>query len=426
MAQSFTVKLTGGAHGPVPLKQKVRWFWNYFFIHHAVRIIREKWFKALLLALGAFLLILVRSLFQSFGVSLGYLYVILIYFSGLWFGVTGGIAMALISLNIFLIEAGLFSQWPFRDLVLGGILFRTLSYLFTGAMIGYLAGRERRIRGQLREAAYFDELTGCVNYRWLAHILKNELIRAKRYYTQLTVIMLDLDDFKTVNDEHGHQTGNEILKVFASLLMKNVRNIDVVGRFGGDEFLVILPESTAYQAGCILRRLQHKIKTGQFHLPSVKRNMAPFLNFSAGVASYPNSGSENVEDLIRLADRSLYEAKKQGGHRIILEKRESRRISYPSGVKLEIFDPRNKELRRAIKLCDISRKGMLFLFPRDIGRRQVKCRVHFPEDRSPVEISCRIVHREKVRLNQYRIGVCFIRVPVHYEEKVEQVTELNR
>ena len=86
--------------------------------------------------------------------------------------------------------------------------------------------------------AQYDELTGCLNFRWTMELLEKELFRCFRYHKTLTLMLIDLDHFKNINDTHGHLIGNKVLQLFAGTLAKNLRTVDIVGRYSGEEFLV--------------------------------------------------------------------------------------------------------------------------------------------------------------------------------------------
>jgi diguanylate cyclase (GGDEF)-like protein len=159
---------------------------------------------------------------------------------------------------------------------------------------------------QLREQATRDGLTGFFNRRMMDEMVPRELQRAARYHRDISLAMLDLDGFKAVNDNLGHNEGDRLLRVFAGCICKIARASDLVYRYGGDEFLLVLPETTREQADEILKRLDGTI------CPELITTLGR-VTFSAGIASYVSDAS--TEDLVKLADDRLYQSKRLGkGH----------------------------------------------------------------------------------------------------------------
>ncbi|MDO9099315.1 MAG: sensor domain-containing diguanylate cyclase [Caldisericota bacterium] len=155
----------------------------------------------------------------------------------------------------------------------------------------------------LHEQAMYDGLTGTLNRRSMDETLKPELERAGRYHHDLALVMLDLDDFKTVNDQLGHQEGDRLLRSFADCIRKAVRNTDLVFRYGGDEFLIVLPETSREQARSLLERLN------TLHWQEMIVGLGR-ISFSAGIASVVSDAG--AIDLLQLADNRLYESKRLG------------------------------------------------------------------------------------------------------------------
>jgi diguanylate cyclase (GGDEF)-like protein len=159
---------------------------------------------------------------------------------------------------------------------------------------------------QLREQATRDGLTGFFNRRMMDEMVPRELQRAARYHRDISLAMLDLDGFKAVNDNLGHNEGDRLLRVFAGCIRKIARASDLVYRYGGDEFLLVLPETTREQADEILKRLDGTI------CPELITTLGR-VTFSAGIASYVSDAS--AENLVKLADDRLYQSKRLGkGH----------------------------------------------------------------------------------------------------------------
>ncbi|MDI6891592.1 MAG: GGDEF domain-containing protein [Actinomycetota bacterium] len=165
----------------------------------------------------------------------------------------------------------------------------------------------------LRECSIKDELTGLFNYRYFQNHLEEEIKRAQRYEKPVSLILLDLDNFKTYNDSCGHLVGNEILKGAADPLRACVRDVDIVARYGGDEFCVILPQTGKSEAIEVAERIRTSIEHHDF--PQKKKELGK-LTVSLGLVAYPQDG-KNLKSLLGVADKALYMAKNAGGNRIV-------------------------------------------------------------------------------------------------------------
>lgn len=159
--------------------------------------------------------------------------------------------------------------------------------------------------------AYHDPLTELLNRRVMETILKREFTRSKRYHSALSVVFIDLDDFKQVNDRHGHEAGDRLLKYVADKLLEMTRETDIVARFAGDEFVILLPETDVGMATSMLERIQAYFSDH----PMDYRHKALEVSISFGVASTENEAVVTSEDLLRVADKTLYalkQARKSG------------------------------------------------------------------------------------------------------------------
>lgn len=150
-----------------------------------------------------------------------------------------------------------------------------------------------------------DELTRLHNARYLRQFLVNEMKRARRFASKISALFLDLDDFKMVNDLHGHLAGSHVLMEVASVILPSVRDTDCVVRYGGDEFVVILPETTLHEALRVADRIREKIERNRF---SGGRRLNIHLTSSVGVAVFPDEAL-SPHQLIACADRAMYAAK---------------------------------------------------------------------------------------------------------------------
>ncbi len=176
-----------------------------------------------------------------------------------------------------------------------------------------MAQKLEQSQTDLRNLAILDGLTGVYNRREFNLQLRAELERSERYQHPCSLIMMDIDYFKKLNDTHGHQAGDEALRVVATLLKQEVRPTDRVARYGGEEFAVILPETTGEQALGVAQRLRETIAIASI---PISEGMIIKVTVSMGVATFPTDATSE-EALLSLADRSLYSAKKSGRNRVV-------------------------------------------------------------------------------------------------------------
>jgi diguanylate cyclase (GGDEF)-like protein len=170
----------------------------------------------------------------------------------------------------------------------------------------------QRLHEQLREQALRDPLTGLHNRRYLFELAPGLLERARRNQQPLSVVLLDLDHFKLLNDTCGHAAGDLVLQRFATLLAETLRRSDVICRHGGEEFVALMPDTQADEAEAVMQRLLETFSVLQLELG---RRRLPRGTFSAGIALFPGHGS-TLEQLLSRADRALYAAKHHGRARI--------------------------------------------------------------------------------------------------------------
>ncbi|WP_456434298.1 sensor domain-containing diguanylate cyclase [Thermosulfuriphilus sp.] len=165
---------------------------------------------------------------------------------------------------------------------------------------------------RLRELAYKDGLTGLYNHRYFQETLEKEIIRAQRYRRPLSLLMLDVDYFKKINDSFGHVYGDIVLKTLAQIFTKSVRSCDLVARYGGEEFAIILPETPLTGALSLAERLRRKVQQS----PILLNGKQVLVTISIGVVSYDGQKGIDKNDLIDLADRALYKSKMTGRNRV--------------------------------------------------------------------------------------------------------------
>jgi diguanylate cyclase (GGDEF)-like protein len=162
---------------------------------------------------------------------------------------------------------------------------------------------------RLQETSFKDEVTGLYNRRFFSLRLEEELSRYRRFNHPVSVVLLDLDGFKSVNDSMGHAVGDDTLRDVAQILMKHSRGINVVSRYGGDEFAVLLVETSKAGARLYADRIREVVAKYPF-------SHGKILTASFGVASLPDDEAGTAEDLFRSADEALYAAKRAGKNQV--------------------------------------------------------------------------------------------------------------
>lgn len=185
-------------------------------------------------------------------------------------------------------------------------IFGTIINLCVSLVFGTILEKKNR-------SVMTDGLTGLLNHEHLHEFLAWEIRKSERFARELTFLMVDLDDFKQFNDRFGHQFGDEVLKKFSDLLSRCVRQADLVARYGGDEFAIIMPETSAQVALPVAQRIMEELKK----MPLSWGDTEVELTLSVGGSQMTRGKSK--EALIRDADRALYRAKQEGKNAVLIE-----------------------------------------------------------------------------------------------------------
>jgi diguanylate cyclase (GGDEF)-like protein len=183
----------------------------------------------------------------------------------------------------------------------------------------------------LRSLSLKDNLTGLYNQRFFRSQMEIELSRTKRTGHNCSLMMIDLDNFKLLNDTFGHLEGDRFLAEFAGVMKENVRSTDLIYRYGGDEFAVLMPETSAFEALKTGERFRKKLMV-------LQQKTSPAISLSIGISEYTPYSSFEMDDFIHSADLAMYEAKKGGKNRICLDERCQEAASQDSEVNPEERD----------------------------------------------------------------------------------------
>ncbi|MBA3656914.1 MAG: diguanylate cyclase [Gemmatimonadaceae bacterium] len=167
----------------------------------------------------------------------------------------------------------------------------------------------RADNARLEMLAHTDPVTHLLNRRGLVGSLSSELDRVRRYNAPLALLLIDLDRFKAINDTYGHLVGDNVLAEMGTLLQRATRSVDIVGRYGGEEFVIVLPETGPEGALTFAERIRERIATHRF---TFGESIASHITASIGVSNFPTTGVHSPEELLHAADVALYKAKESG------------------------------------------------------------------------------------------------------------------
>ncbi len=201
---------------------------------------------------------------------------------------------------------------PFNESELSARIYACLR---TKALQDELREKNRQLEELLTKLeilAITDSLTQIYNRRYFESVIEKEFENTLRYKTPASCMMIDTDNFKSINDDFGHRIGDIVLKSIAQIIKNNLRKVDVVARWGGEEFIAILPRTTKEDTFIAAQRILKAISDNKFE--GVNRS----VTVSIGIASIPDESIDNAEKLIHKADTAMYEAKKCGRNRVII------------------------------------------------------------------------------------------------------------
>jgi diguanylate cyclase (GGDEF)-like protein len=263
---------------------------------------------------------------------------------------------------------------------------------------------EIKILQKAQDSVIVDELTRLYNYRYFRHRLEQEVKRVRRYDQGMSLLMIDVDDFKWFNDKNGHLAGNQVLRKLGALLKASVREVDVVCRYGGEEFSVILPATLKGGALTVAEKMRRRVESAR--IPGGSRQPGGRLTVSIGVATTPTDASQ-LEPLIERADSALYRAKSMGKNRVEAyseDRREFERFDVSLDGQLLAFDERPI----SFETLNLSQGGMLFRSHRTFAIGSlVHLELKLPQDARAWSSTARVVRVEEDDRG-YQIGVKII------------------
>jgi two-component system cell cycle response regulator len=194
----------------------------------------------------------------------------------------------------------------------GRMTRETETFLAQAANQAYIVMENSRLFERVRNLSVRDSLTELYNHRHSMELVEHELARVGRYQEAFSVLMIDVDHFKRVNDQHGHPAGDAVLREVSQVVKDTLRTVDAIGRYGGEEFIAILPHTSRDEARQTAERVRRRIEEHAFRVG----DKTVHITVSVGVASYPGGGADSASGLVSAADRALYGAKEAGRNRV--------------------------------------------------------------------------------------------------------------
>jgi diguanylate cyclase (GGDEF)-like protein len=263
---------------------------------------------AVAVSLGMLIAIALVDYFSGYEVQISVVYLVPIFYAATKIGRPAGMAFALLG-SVAGIGSDLLAGQHYSSSLVLAIVFvlRTALFLVFVEVVAAL----RHALDREKESARTDPLTGVSNRRHFIELTGTALAFARRYRRPMTIVYLDLDNFKQINDQLGHQAGDEVLRAVAHTIRTRLRATDVVGRLGGDEFAVCLPETAAEAASQVLGKLREECTAA---LPENRRS----VTVSVGMVTFAYPPA-TVDELLERTDTMLYAAKREGKNRMIHE-----------------------------------------------------------------------------------------------------------
>ncbi|MGR3293655.1 MAG: diguanylate cyclase [Candidatus Scalindua sp.] len=268
---------------------------------------------------------------------------------------------------------------------------------------------EIRVLEDVLYSLKYDSLTGLYSRRTFDEMFLRETERANRYGQELSVLFFDLDDFKKVNDTFGHLAGDDTLEHVARIVMGEIRTIDIASRYGGEEIVVVLPETGKAAAFVVGERIREKVENMKLNY----KDKIIELTISGGIATLPIDATD-TKGLIANADIAVYKAKEAGKNNIVIYSENRRRfirVDFITDIHVHEVDSREKIGILGIKSTDLSTGGILFKCNHSIDMGiQVQLQIPTGIADEPLLVAGTVVRVEKFSSNQFDIGISFIKV----------------
>jgi diguanylate cyclase (GGDEF)-like protein len=221
-------------------------------------------------------------------------------------------------------------QTTLTDLIVPGIFFLGSGFVWLASTLSLQTAIDIRRVTLLERENITDPLMGIYNRRYLDRRLEEEITRAQRYTLPLSVLLIDIDRFKRINDTYGHPVGDLVLSYLGNLLLQAIRESDIAARYGGEEILIIAPNTTISTAGALAERLRHHVEAHALVLTNQSNNPQEIrITISVGVASL--SETSDSQRIVYNADEALYQAKQEGRNRIVIHDIHFPNLSSPAG-----------------------------------------------------------------------------------------------
>lgn len=235
-----------------------------------------------------------------------------------WYVLTAFIFVFIIGYSAY-IPAFWNTHEQLADLVVPAVFFLGACFVLVVNLLSLETARNVRRLRVFEQESITDPLTGIYNRRYLERRLTDEIARSNRYGMPLSVLLIDIDHFKRVNDIYGHQVGDLVLEGLAQLIVTTLRTTDIVARYGGEEIMVIAPSTPLKTAADLAERLRKVVENASFEVPvELNRDISALgVTVSIGVACFGQQ-AKDMNDLIQYADKAMYRAKKEGRNRVVV------------------------------------------------------------------------------------------------------------
>ncbi len=242
------------------------------------------------------------------------LYLLVIITSGLTMGKLTTLLILLLITSVYLyLGYPVFSEYTYSLQNFGRLMTIFSPYLLIAYLTTMLSADLHYARKMFKKLSETDHLTGLNNIRSFHNLLELEIKKATRYNQVFSLLMLDADSLKKINDQHGHEAGDRLIITLGDTIKSCLRESDILARYGGDEFIALLPQTMIEAAGEVAERIRKAVENTAFDMKGVKVS----TTLSIGVSSFPKQ-AQTIDELIRLADKSLYQSKSDGRNCVTL------------------------------------------------------------------------------------------------------------